>query len=112
MNPSLLIPGLCAVLMLTAFSFMFASSMAPVLLLLTSATLLVLSYAVHRSQFQSDYKESTWQDGLRPLAPFFLVGLVLTFAFGAWFIMDKSSSPASASANKPAAAPAAASPAA
>ena len=93
---------------------MFASSMAPVLLLLTSATLLVLSYAVHRSQFQSDYKESTWQDGLRPLAPFFLVGLVLTFAFGAWFIMDKPSSPASASAapaasaSAPAAAPAAA----
>ena len=78
---------------------MFASSMAPVLLLITSAALLIIAYVVHRSQFQSDYKQSSWQHGLRPLAPFFLVGLVLTFAFGAWFIMDKTSSPAPAASN-------------
>ena len=81
MNLSLLIPGLCSVLLLTAFAFMFASSLAPVILLVTSTILLILSYMVHRNQFQSDYRNSTWQESLRPLAPFVLVGTVLFIGF-------------------------------
>jgi len=36
---------------------------------------------VHRNQFQSDYRNSTWQENLRPAAPFVLVGAVLFLAY-------------------------------
>jgi len=81
MNLSLLIPGLCSVLLLTAFAYMYASSLAPIILLITSSFLLILSYSIHRSQFQSDYRNSTWQEGLRPVAPFILVGVVILISF-------------------------------
>lgn len=87
MNLSLLIPGLCSVLLLTAFAYMFASSLAPIILLITSSILLVMSYSIHRSQFQSDYRNSTWQEGLRPIAPFVLIGVVILIAvvYGSMF---------------------------
>jgi heme/copper-type cytochrome/quinol oxidase subunit 4 len=81
MNLSLLIPGLCSVLLFTAFAYLFASSLAPIILLATSTILLILSYTIHRNQYQSDYRNSTWQEGLRPIAPFVLVGTVLVVAF-------------------------------
>jgi hypothetical protein len=81
MNLSLLIPGLCSVLLLTAFAYMYATTLAPIILLFTSSFLLILSYSIHRSQFQSDYRNSTWQEGLRPAAPFMLVGVVILIGF-------------------------------
>jgi hypothetical protein len=87
MNPSLLIPTLCSVLLLTAFAFIFASQMAPLFLLVTSTILLILSYSMHRSQFQSDYRNSTWQEGLRPLAPYVLVAFVILLGAGYFFLV-------------------------
>lgn len=104
MNPSLLIPTLCSVLLLTAFAFVFASQMAPLFLLVTSTVLLILSYMMHRSQFQSDYRNSTWQEGLRPLAPYVLVGFVILLGAGYFFIMTPDG--AAPAAGAPAAAPA------
>jgi hypothetical protein len=96
MNPSLLIPTLCSVLLLTALAFLFASKMAPVILLITSTVLLILSYSMHRSQFQSDYRNSTWQEGLRPFAPYVLVGIVIMLGAGYYTMVtpDSGSSPA------------------
>jgi hypothetical protein len=88
MNPSLLVPTLCSVLLLTAFAFFFASNMAPIFLLITSTILLILSYSMHRSQFQSDYRNSTWQEGLRPVAPFVLVGVVIMLGVGFLYISN------------------------
>jgi hypothetical protein len=86
MNPSLLIPTLCSVLLLTALAFFFASKMAPMFLVITSTILLILSYSMHRSQFQSDYRNSTWQEGLRPLAPFVLAAVVILLGVGYYFM--------------------------
>lgn len=41
---------------------------------------------MHRSQFQSDYRNSTWQEGLRPLAPYVLVGFVILLGAGYFFL--------------------------
>lgn len=86
MNPSLLIPTLCSVLLLTALAFFFASKMAPMFLVITSTILLILSYSMHRSQFQSDYRNSTWQEGLRPLAPYVLAAVVILLGVGYYFM--------------------------
>jgi hypothetical protein len=86
MNLSLLIPGLCSVLLLTAFSFMFAAQLAPIVLLVASTILLIITYSVHRNQFQSDYRNSTWQQNFQPIAPFVLIAVVLFLAFGYYTI--------------------------
>ena len=88
MNPSLLIPTLCSVLLLTALAFFFASKMAPMFLVITSTILLILSYSMHRSQFQSDYRNSTWQEGLRPFAPYVLAGVVILLGVGYYFMVS------------------------
>jgi len=43
---------------------------------------------MHRNQFQSDYRNSTWQEGLRPLAPYVLVALVLILGVGYYTMMS------------------------
>ena len=95
MNPSLLIPTLCSVLILTALAFFFASKLAPMFLVITSTILLILSYWMHRSQFQSDFRSSTWQEGLRPFAPFVLAGVVILLGVGYYFMISPDSAPTS-----------------
>jgi hypothetical protein len=41
---------------------------------------------MHRSQFQSDYRNSTWQEGLRPFAPYVLVGVVIMLGAGYYML--------------------------
>ena len=62
---------------------------------------------MHRSQFQSDYRNSTWQEGLRPFAPYMLVAIVIMLGAGYFFLVtpDAGSAPA-ASNTKAAPAPA------
>ena len=93
MNPSLLIPTLCSVLLMTALAFIFASKVAPVILLISSTILLILSYSVHASQFQSDYRNSTWQEGLRSFAPYVLVLIVIMLAAGYVFMNTPDKAP-------------------
>ena len=78
----ILIPSLAATLFVTSITFGFGSTLAPMILLVTSTVLLIYTYSLHRTQFVADYKYSTWQDSLRPMAPFVLVGLVLVLAYG------------------------------
>jgi len=87
---NLLIPGLGLVLVLVAVSFFVASKTAPMLLLISSTVLLYFAYHHHRSQFHTDYKTSTWQSGLKPLAPVVLVGVVIALAYG-YFAMTSES---------------------
>jgi hypothetical protein len=89
---NLLIPILCGVLFLTAATFAVAASLAPLILLIASSVLLVYAYFLNRSQFRSDYKNSTWQNGLRPLAPLVLVGIVLLLAYGGFALTSSSTS--------------------
>jgi len=42
---------------------------------------------MHRSQFQSDYRNSTWQEGLRPLAPYVLAAVVILLGVGYYFMV-------------------------
>lgn len=62
---------------------------------------------MHRSQFQSDYRNSTWQEGLRPFAPYMLVAVVIMLGAGYFFLVTPDGGAAPASSNaKPNAAPA------
>jgi hypothetical protein len=80
----LLIPSLAVTLLVTAITFGIGSRLAPMILLVTSTILLIYAVMLNRSQFVADYKYSSWQDSLRPMAPFVLVALVLTLAYGAF----------------------------
>jgi uncharacterized membrane protein len=87
---NLLIPILAVVLWLTATAFAFSASLAPAILLITSTALLAYAYTLHRSQFKDDYNSSTWQNGLRSMAPLVLVGLVLALGYGAFALTSPS----------------------
>ena len=90
---NLLIPILCGVLLLTAATFAVASSMAPLVLLMSSTVLLIYAYFLNRSQFRDDYKNATWQNGLRSMGPFVMVGLVLLIAYGGFALTSSSTTP-------------------
>lgn len=63
---------------------------------------------MHRSQFQSDYRNSTWQEGLRPFAPYMLVAIVIMLGAGYFFLVSPDgAAPAAAANTKANAAPAA-----
>jgi len=85
----ILIPSLAATLLVTSITFGIGSKLAPMVLLVTATVLLLYTYSLHRTQFVADYKYSTWQDGLRPMAPFVLVGLVLTLAYGMFALQSE-----------------------
>jgi len=79
---NLLIPGLGLTLLLVAMSFSFAAKLAPILLLLASSILLFYAYNLHRTQFANDYKNSTWQKGLKSFGPLIMIGVVIMLAYG------------------------------
>ena len=87
---NLLIPILAFVLFLTSVAFATAASMAPLVLLISSTVLLAYAYYMNQSQFKDDYKNSTWQNGLRPMGPFVMVGLVLLLGYGAFALTSTS----------------------
>lgn len=67
---------------------------------------------MHRSQFQSDYRNSTWQEGLRPFAPYMLVAVVIMLGAGYFFLVSPDGGAAPAASNAKANAPPAKAPAA
>jgi len=85
----ILIPSLAATLLVTSITFGVGSKLAPMILLVAATVLLVYSYSLHRTQFVADYKYSTWQDSLRPMAPFVIVGIVLALAYGAFALQSE-----------------------
>lgn len=85
----ILIPSLAATLLVTGITFGVGSRLAPIILLVTATILLMYTYSLHRTQFVADYKYSTWQDSLRPMAPLVLVGLVLTLAYGMFALQSE-----------------------
>jgi NADH:ubiquinone oxidoreductase subunit H len=87
---NLLIPILCGVLFLTGAAFAVGSTTAPLILLVTSTILLIYAYVLHRSQFENDYKNSTWQNGLRTFAPLVLVTVVLALGYGYFALTSES----------------------
>jgi hypothetical protein len=77
--------SLAVVLVATAISFFVATTVAPLILLTTSSLVLIYAYFMHRSQFNDEYKNSTWENSLRPMAPFALVGTVLFLGMGYYY---------------------------
>jgi hypothetical protein len=61
---------------------------------------------MHRSQFQSDYRNSTWQEGLRPFAPYMLVAIVIMLGAGYFFLVTPDEAAPAAGNAKANAAPA------
>ncbi len=82
---NLLFPSLAVVLVTTGLAFYVASALAPLILLVTSTVVLIYAYMLHRSQFENEYKNSTWQNNLRPMAPLVLIGLVILLGAGYHF---------------------------
>jgi uncharacterized membrane protein len=87
---NLLFPSLAVVLVTTALAFFVASSLAPLILLITSSVVLLYAYSLHKAQFDGEYKNSTWQNSLRPMAPLVLVGVVIALAAGYYFMTASS----------------------
>ena len=89
---NLLIPVLASVLLITAVAFTTAAATAPLILLVLSTLLLIYAYFKNQSQFKDDYKNSTWQNSLRSMAPFVMVALVLFLGYGAFAVTSTSNS--------------------
>jgi Mn2+/Fe2+ NRAMP family transporter len=83
---NLLIPSLAVVLVTTALAFFVATSLAPLILLVTSSLVLLYAYSLHRAQFDGEYKNSTWQNNLRPMAALVLIGVVIALGAGYMFM--------------------------
>ena len=92
-NLGVLIPNLVILLGLTAASFQFASTMAPLILLVCSVLLLIYAIFLNRAQFAADYKYSTWQRGTVAFGPVIMVALVLTAIYGGFALNSKSTGP-------------------
>ena len=88
-----LIPNLVILLALTAASFQYASTMAPVILLVCSV--LLLSYAVflNRAQFANDYKYSTWQRGMVGFRYVIMLAVLSIVIYGGYALNSKSTTP-------------------
>lgn len=82
---NLLFPSLAVILVTTGLAFFVASRLAPLILLISSSVVLVYAYMLHRAQFENEYRNSTWQNNLRPMAPIVLVGLVILLGAGYMF---------------------------
>jgi len=87
---NLLFPILGVSLFFTAIAFSVAATLAPMILLVSSTVILFYAYTLHRAQFANDYANSTWQNGLRSMAPLVMVATVLALGYG-YFAMTSES---------------------
>lgn len=69
---------------------MYASTMAPMILVICSVLLLAYSIHLNRAQFASDYQYSTWQRGMRAFGPVILVCVALVAIYGGFALNSKS----------------------
>lgn len=84
-----LVPALAVTLFLTSTAFGLGSQMAPVVLLVGATIMLLFAYRLHVAQFAADYKYSTWENDMRPFAPFAMVGVVIALLYGAFALTSQ-----------------------
>lgn len=85
----ILVPALAVTLFLTAAAFGLGSQAAPIVLLVGATLMMFYAYHLHKKQFAADYKYSTWENDMRPMAPFAMVGVVLVLLYGAFALTSE-----------------------
>jgi hypothetical protein len=78
----LFLPGLLVFIISAIFIFMVLPRMGTVVLAAVCALSLVFVLIHHYSMFSSEYRLSTWQNGLATYAPFLLIGVSIIIVIG------------------------------
>jgi hypothetical protein len=73
------IPGLLIFIVAIALSFLIAPRATPLIASLLSIGFLTFGVYEHYKMFASEYRLSTWQDGLKIYAPAIMIGAILIF---------------------------------
>jgi len=79
----LFLPGVIVILLAAFFSFLVLPRMGTVVLASVSIIALLIAAYHHYYMFSSEYRLSTWQDGLAAYAPWVIVILAIFFIIGA-----------------------------
>lgn len=85
----ILVPALAVTLFVTSAAFGIGSQAAPLFLLIGATVMMIYAYHLHSKQFAADYKYSTWENDMRPMAPFAMVGVVLVLLYGAFALTSE-----------------------
>lgn len=78
----LFLPGLLVLIISAIFVFMVLPRIGPVVLAVVCALALTAVLMHHYSMFSSEYRLSTWQNGLASYAPFLLIGVSILIVIG------------------------------
>jgi len=73
------IPSLLLFLVSIVVSFIIAPRFTPLVIALLSIALLTFGVYDHYKMFASEYRLSTWQDGLKIYAPAIMIGAIILF---------------------------------
>jgi hypothetical protein len=73
------IPGLLLFLLFVFITFMLAPKATPMIAAILSIVFLVYGVHHHYKMFASEYRLSTWQDGLKIYAPAIMIGAIILF---------------------------------
>lgn len=77
------IPGLFLFLFAIAISFLIAPKITPMIASILSLVLLVYGVYDHYNMFASEYRLSTWQEGVKIYAPaIMIIGIILFVIYG------------------------------
>ena len=88
------IPGLFLFLVAIIVSFLIAPRVTPLIAAVLSIVFLTLGVYEHYKMFASEYRLSTWQDGLKIYAPAIMIGAILIFIiYGIFAFFTKGSVP-------------------
>ena len=90
----LFLPGIIVILLAAFFAFLVLPRMGTTVLATVSILALLIAGYHHYYMFSSEYRLSTWQNGLAAYAPWIIVILAIFFIIGALqWIFSKSLSP-------------------
>jgi hypothetical protein len=73
------LPGLFIFFAAIMITFFLAPKVTPIIAAIISIVFLTYGVYDHYQLFASEYKLSTWQDGLKIYAPFLMIGFILLF---------------------------------
>jgi hypothetical protein len=79
----LFLPSLIIIVVAAFFAFFIVPRTGPMILAVISILALIAAGIHHYTMFASEYKLSTWQNGIGANAPYFILGLAILFILGA-----------------------------
>lgn len=73
------IPGILLFLLFLCIAFIFAPKATPMIAAILSIIFLIYGVREHSKMFASEYRLSTWQDGLKMYAPAIMIIVIIIF---------------------------------